>query len=123
MPFMLSLFTGTKPKRHRVADYRRRLKEENPDKYKEYLMKQKERCKKAREDLKKQLAKKKPANEAIEKKNHQLKQQRARQAKYLESRMKSEKNQIAFSKPKGTKTKNSIETNLFEKEKNDNLPL
>ena len=107
MSFILSLFTGTKPKSHRVTNYRRRLKEENPNKYKEYLIKQKDRCKRQREDLKKQLAKKKPASAAIDKKNHQLKQQRARQAKYLEGRMKSDNKQITFSKPQ---TRNSIET-------------
>ena len=58
--------------------------------------------------------KKRPANEAIDKNNHQLKQQRARQAKYLESRMKTEKKQIAFSNSKGTKTRNSIETRSIQ---------
>jgi hypothetical protein len=55
-----------------VRNYRRRLKEENPNKYKEYLIKQKDRCKRQREDLKKQITKKKPASAAIDKKNNQL---------------------------------------------------
>ena len=93
-----------------MTNYRRRLKEENPNKYKEYLIKQKERCKRQREDLKKQLAKRKPASAAIDKKNYQLKQHRVHQAKYIESRINSDNKQITFSKPQGKKTRNSIET-------------
>lgn len=44
------------------------------------MKKQKERCKKGRDNLKK------PSREALQKKQHQLQQQRKRQAKYMEKR-------------------------------------
>ena len=62
------------------------MKEKEPERYQEYLKKQKERSKKYRETLKKELAKKKPSVDIVEKKARQLAQQRNRQAKYLEKK-------------------------------------
>lgn len=45
------------------------MKEKEPERYQEYLKKQKERSKKYRETLKKELAKKKPSVDIVEKKS------------------------------------------------------
>uniref|UniRef100_K1RJT7 Uncharacterized protein n=1 Tax=Magallana gigas TaxID=29159 RepID=K1RJT7_MAGGI len=67
---MTSEQDGDTPKKvHRVTNYRRKLKLEQPEKYEEYLKKQKERCKKGRDNLSKQLSKKKPSREALQKNN------------------------------------------------------
>ena len=52
---------------NRSTNYRRRLKDEHPEKYKEYLAKQKERCKRNRENLKKELSEKTPSKSCVEK--------------------------------------------------------
>jgi len=103
-----TLFILTGKKGHRSTKYRKKLKEQHPEKYQEYLKKQRERSKKSRESLKKQLAKKKPPKDATEKKKHQLAQQRLRQAKYMENRI---ENTLATPKRgKAVKTRHNVQS-------------
>lgn len=105
------VFTDTPKKVHRVTNYRRKLKLEQPEKYEEYLKKQKERCKKGRDNLKKQLSKKKPSREALQKKQHQLQQQRKRQAKYMEKRFLNISEENYVKSKKGTvATRNKMQS-------------
>lgn len=105
------VFTDTPKKVHRVTNYRRKLKLEQPEKYEEYLKKQKERCKKGRDNLKKQLSKKKPSREALQKKQHQLQQQRKRQAKYMEKRFLNISEENHVKSKKGTvATRNKMQS-------------
>lgn len=63
----------------RSTIYRQRLKDENPQKYQEYLDKQKAKSKEYREKLNKQLGKRHPNQNAINKKEQMLALQRERQ--------------------------------------------
>ncbi|MES9901739.1 MAG: hypothetical protein ABW168_03535 [Sedimenticola sp.] len=70
----------------RSAKYRKRLKEEHPEQYQLYLDKQKSLSKHKRDSLKKELMKKKPIADALDRKQNQLKLQRARQEKYVKNK-------------------------------------
>lgn len=75
------------------------------------MKKQKERCKKGRDNLKKQLSKKKPSREALQKKQHQLQQQRKRQAKYMEKRFLNISEENHVKSKKGTvATRNKMQS-------------
>ncbi|XP_052084922.1 uncharacterized protein LOC127722119 [Mytilus californianus] len=94
------------------AQYRKKLKEENPLKYSEYLEKQRERAKKNRENLKKELKKKKPSDEAKKQKHRQLEQQRQRQTQYIERKKSENVNWKPKKKEKvtDTQTRNAIKS-------------
>ena len=64
------------------AVYRNKLKERDPQKYAEYLRKQRELSRKSRMALKEALQTKCPNTDALEKKAHQLALARERQARY-----------------------------------------
>ncbi|XP_071152900.1 knob-associated histidine-rich protein-like [Mytilus edulis] len=64
------------------ADYRRKLKQNDPEKFAEYLQTQKSKAKANRDRLKNELKKKKPAEWAIKRHQHQLDLAKIRQKKY-----------------------------------------
>ncbi|XP_050388651.1 uncharacterized protein LOC126820602 [Patella vulgata] len=66
----------------RSTEWRRKLKQTDPEEYKRYLEQQKVRNKNARDKLKEELKKKRPAKKLLEKKEHQKELGRARQKKY-----------------------------------------
>lgn len=69
------------------------------------MKKQKERCKKGRDNLKK------PSREALQKKQHQLQQQRKRQAKYMEKRFLNISEENHVKSKKGTvATRNKMQS-------------
>ncbi|XP_060573349.1 LOW QUALITY PROTEIN: uncharacterized protein LOC132731228 [Ruditapes philippinarum] len=70
----------------RSVVFRKQMKEQDPERYKEYLYKQKVRVKERREQLKKELQKKNPNPVAKQKKAHELQLQRERQRRYLEKK-------------------------------------
>lgn len=92
------------------ALYRKKLKEENPIKYSEYLEKQRERSKKNRDNIKKELKKKNPSDEAKKQKHQQLEQQRQRQTKYIERKISENVNWKPKKKEKVTDTRNAIKS-------------
>lgn len=82
------------------------------------MKKQKERCKKGRDNLKNSYQRKKPSREALQKKQHQLQQQRKRQAKYMEKRFLNISEENHVKSKKGTvATRNKIQ---FKREYNRN---
>ncbi|CAG2204613.1 unnamed protein product [Mytilus edulis] len=94
------------------AQYRLKLKEENPLKYLNYLEKQRQRAKKTRENLKKELKKKQPSDEAKKQKHRQLEQQRQRQTNYIERKKSENINWKPWKKKKvaDTQTRNAIKS-------------
>ncbi|XP_056020048.1 uncharacterized protein LOC125678236 isoform X3 [Ostrea edulis] len=104
----------------RSTIYRQRLKDENPQKYQEYLDKQKAKSKEYREKLNKQLGKRHPNQNAINKKEQMLALQRERQKRYRENQKQNRsrtpsKLQVVFT-PKTT-SRNKKEYNRLMKEK------
>jgi hypothetical protein len=73
------------PSKSKSAVSRHKMKETDPERYKEYLDVQRVRAKKGRMELKAELQKRKPSDAALTKKEKQLELQRARQSRYEEN--------------------------------------
>ncbi|XP_052778463.1 transcription initiation factor TFIID subunit 3-like [Mya arenaria] len=99
---------------NRSTTFRNKLKEDDPDRYKAYLDKQKLRMKERREKQKKELQKKNPSEAAKLQKQHELLLQRERQQKWLDKK-KMEANGSIKTPPRSVKksvvaTRHSIES-------------
>ncbi|KAG1683754.1 Zinc finger protein 226 [Nymphon striatum] len=108
-----SVLSFLNTKMNASSKYRQRMKENNPERYEEYLRKQRERAKQQRDELRNELKKRGLSEEAKRKQERAKENNRERQRRYIE-KLKEKAEDNAAKEKKRTKPKLTVRLKSFD---------